>query len=498
MDNVSCLLGDNYLLYNHTNFLLKPESDILYQLFETHLIYNNEMKTPYKQVIYGETGTKYNLSGRIVDAKSYDETDKISIEIKKLVNNINIKLNRHFNYVLITRYENGDHYSDPYSDNEKDLINNYIIANLSLGADRNILFQSKIDKSKNAKLKLEHGNLFVINNKTNCHWVRSIPKDKLVKSRPTINLVFRETKTKYVIYKNDLKYRKYRDLDINRIIWGSEETKKLFNTNLDTLEYRVSECISEQYATLDLQCIELKIMPPLPNKIMANVKSLFLGENYLTELPDLSQFKQLKILEIGHNNITLISGLKLPQSLVELSCHNNAIKKIIETTHLINLERINCKLNNLSDINFINKLKIKILNCSNNQINIIKNLHSVEQLFCSNNNLKDITNCRKLNYLDCKNNPLGSIIECPNIEHLVCSQTNLSAIPNCPLLQSIECFRTNIRHIDFFKNLYEILCNKDQILQIDEQYKIISAEVYKDKLVHLIFNTELDQINKNK
>lgn len=491
MDNVSCLLGDNYLLHNYKDFLLKPDSDILYQLFETQLIYNNDIKMPYKQVIYGEPGTKYNSSGRIIDARSYDETDKISVEIKKLVNNINLKLNRHFNYVLITRYENGNQYSNPYSDNEKDLINNYIIANLSLGTERNILFQSKTDKLKNAKLRLEHGNLFIINNKTNCHWDRSMPKDRSIK--PIINLIFRETKTKYVIYKNDLKYRKYRDLDINRIIWGTEETKKLFDTNLDTLEYRISECVSEKYATLDLQCIELKTLPLLSNKIITNIKSLFLGENHLTELPDLSQFKQLKILEIGHNNITSISGLKLPQSLIELSCHDNAIQKITDTVHLINLERINCKLNNLSNINFINKLKVKILNCSNNQINIIKNLHSVEQLFCSNNNLKDITNCTKLNYLDCKNNPLGSILGCPNIEHLVCSQTNLSTIPDCPILQSIECFRTNIRHIDFFKNLYELLCNKDQILQISEQYKIISAEVYKDKLIHLTFLTESSQ-----
>lgn len=203
MNKVLCSLKDNLMIHYYKHFLPKSESDNLYKLFEKQMVYNSEIesmvkmhgryiKIPRKQVAYGAPGTQYNFTGNTVEARSYDETDEISAEIKKLINKINLELGRQFNFVLINRYENGNQYIGAHSDDERDLKDNYAIAGFSLGAERDILFQAKTGSAKDITLNLEHGSLFVMYDQTNKNWKHSIPKDKSI--RPRISLTFREMK----------------------------------------------------------------------------------------------------------------------------------------------------------------------------------------------------------------------------------------------------------------------------------------------------------------
>jgi len=159
-----CSLKNEICIHYFQKYLSHEESKKLYDLFEEKMIYNTEeqsmvkisgkyIKIPRKQVAYGEEGTVYNFTGNKVKARSYDEDDEISKEIKKIITKLNINLGRQYNFVLINRYADANQYIDPHSDDERDLIDDYTIAGISLGAERNIVFTKGyvIKKETNTK-----------------------------------------------------------------------------------------------------------------------------------------------------------------------------------------------------------------------------------------------------------------------------------------------------------------------------------------------------------
>jgi len=209
-------------IHYFNNYLSNEKAKKIYDLFEEKMIYNTEeqsmvrihgkyIKIPRKQVAYGKEGTEYNFTGNKVKARSYDNDDEISKEIKKIITNLNCDLGRQYNFVLINRYEDGNQYIGPHSDDERDLIEDYTIAGISLGAERNIVFTKgyAIKKETNIKsitnwvdtdelpneykLKLENGSLFVMYQPTNKKWKHSIPKVTNC-TQPRISLTFREMK----------------------------------------------------------------------------------------------------------------------------------------------------------------------------------------------------------------------------------------------------------------------------------------------------------------
>jgi alpha-ketoglutarate-dependent dioxygenase alkB family protein 2 len=218
-------LKNEISIHYFQKYLSQEKAKKLYDLFEGKMIYNTEeqsmvrihgkyIKIPRKQVAYGKEGTEYNFTGNKVKARSYDENDEISLEIKKLITNLNSDLGRQYNFVLINRYEDGNQYIGPHSDDERDLIEDYTIAGISLGAERNIVFTKgyTIKKETNTKsitnwfhnekhdelpdeykLKLENGSLFVMYQPTNKKWKHSIPKVNIC-NQPRISLTFREMK----------------------------------------------------------------------------------------------------------------------------------------------------------------------------------------------------------------------------------------------------------------------------------------------------------------
>jgi alpha-ketoglutarate-dependent dioxygenase alkB family protein 2 len=218
-----CSLKKEIMIHYFENYFSEKESKRLYDLFEEKIIYNTEeesmvrihgkyIKIPRKQVAYGKTGTEYNFSGNKVKARSYDNDDEISKEIKKMINNLNMNLGRQFNFVLINRYADGNQYIGPHSDDEKDLINDYTIAGISLGCERNIIFtkdykikkqfnstsitkwfNNKNDDNDEYSLKLENGSLFIMYQPTNKKWKHSIPKVSNC-NKIRISLTFREMK----------------------------------------------------------------------------------------------------------------------------------------------------------------------------------------------------------------------------------------------------------------------------------------------------------------
>jgi DNA oxidative demethylase len=188
-----------------TNILgTKDAANEAYEILDKDTVYNSDaesmvfimgkyIKIPRKQVGYGDKGTTYSFAGTTVTAKSWDDNSRLSKLLLRIKHKVELLCGAKFNFVLINRYENGDQYINFHTDDEKELGKTPVIAGVSFGAERDVLFKSikgtEIMKPVQ-ELLLEHGSLFVMYHPTNDYWKHSIPKRANINT-PRISLTFR-------------------------------------------------------------------------------------------------------------------------------------------------------------------------------------------------------------------------------------------------------------------------------------------------------------------
>ena len=94
-----------------------------------------------------------------------------------------------FNSCLLNLYHQGNEGMGWHSDDEKSIVPYSAIASLSFGAAREFRFKHK-HLPVTAKVLLGHGSLLIMKDRTQTHWLHSIPKSKKIQT-PRINLTFR-------------------------------------------------------------------------------------------------------------------------------------------------------------------------------------------------------------------------------------------------------------------------------------------------------------------
>ena len=81
------------------------------------------------------------------------------------------------------------------------------------------------------------------------------------------------------------------------------------------------------------------------------------------------------------------------KKVTSLDCYKNNLTEL-NVSNLVNLERLYCGHNKLTEIQGLDKLaNLKSLHCTNNQLTEIKGLDklvNLELLFCHNNKLKEL------------------------------------------------------------------------------------------------------------
>jgi len=176
------------------NFISKQINDSLYCNFienldwesEEVILFNKKFIMERKTCFYGNPGIAYNYSGKKRISKEWPEA---LLQLKK---DVEEKLQCKFNFALLNLYDNGNIALGYHSDNEKDLIKESIIAGISLGTVRDILFKHKITKEVR-KINLESGSMIVMKGNTQKNWKHSVPKRTLIKT-PRISITFRQIK----------------------------------------------------------------------------------------------------------------------------------------------------------------------------------------------------------------------------------------------------------------------------------------------------------------
>ena len=146
-------------------------------------MYGKEVPIPRLQCWIGDPGCEYAYSGKSL--QRYDFFEPL-IEIRSLIQN---QLGIYFNSVLANLYRDGNDSMGFHADDEPELGNNPVIASLSLGEERPLVFQNK-DKTENKIFQQPHGSLMLMKGATQSAWKHGIRKSKKI-SEPRINFTFR-------------------------------------------------------------------------------------------------------------------------------------------------------------------------------------------------------------------------------------------------------------------------------------------------------------------
>ncbi len=302
---------------------------------------------------------------------------------------------------------------------------------------------------------------------------------------------------KYEVFKSDLKNKKLNNIDPKRAIWDKKIEDEYYNTNYDTFEHRILECIKDGGKILDLKYLDLTEFPSseflkkFKSDLVKNLEEIYISNNKIKEIPaDMSIYKSLRVLDLSLNQLTQINCI-LPETLIEITCHNNFIEKF-SLSNTKSLRILDINNNNITTITNLENIKnLEVLLAHYNKIKEIPSLLKLRKLVINNNHVENLINFTSLVYLDCSNCNIKKIENVPKIRDLLCSNNQyLSKLVQIPNVKYLEIINTNIKKLDYFENLHELICNYNQITEISNKYKVTSARKHKDKLLHILFNNE--------
>jgi hypothetical protein len=285
-------------------------------------------------------------------------------------------------------------------------------------------------------------------------------------------------RNKIIIYDNDLKFKHHTHIDLssNLIEFASNDIKTKAFQILNTIEYRINEAAKDNFYMIDLSKLSLtNINDIFKQEHYENCEILFLNNNNLFGHIDFSKFVKLQILDIESNNI---ESFRLPKTIIELTANYNNIKTLQKDLH--KLERL--LINNNKLIMIEEYLNLELLDCANNNIEIIKYYPKIRKIIAFKNPLKSIEQNPSLLYLDIAETPINYIPIFPNLKHLVASNTKLTELnPLMINLEFIEIIDTPIKRFSYFENFDIIILSSTFTKKISSKYNLITNSIITTK-----------------
>lgn len=295
----------------------------------------------------------------------------------------------------------------------------------------------------------------------------------------------------YPVYRNDIKYRKHRNIDPSLAIWSDDVKQDFHNKDTDSIDYRIEECLREKGQMLDLShmnknCFDLLFNHPTFPKIKTTLQHVFARDSDLTTLPNLECLLSLLTLDVSSNNLTTLP--KLPKSLEELIINDNSITCI--TSDLPNLLRFNGDNNLISKMKFSKKLER--IHLKNNPIAQIPAFDNLYFLDVSSTKIVKLYPCPNLKYLDVSSTIITELPVMDSLHTLLCNDSSLKDITKLKNLTSLDMIRSDINRIPYFKNLTKLTyahadCNK---FDMSRKYRIKFERQNKMNIVEMTFHKD--------
>jgi len=256
----------------------------------------------------------------------------------------------------------------------------------------------------------------------------------------------------YPVYRNDIKYRKHRNIDPSLAIWTDDVKQDFHNKDTDSIDYRIEECLQEKGEMLDLShmnknCFNLLFSHKTFPKIKTTLQHVFARDSDLTIIPNLECLSVLLTLDVSSNNLTSLPIL--PRSLEELFINDNSITCVM--AELPNLLRFNGDDNLISEMSFSKKLER--IHLKNNPILQIPAFNNLYFLDISSTKITKLYPCPNLKYLDVSSTGIVELPEMNSLEILLCNDSSLKDITKLKNLKSLAMIRSNINRVPYFKDL---------------------------------------------
>ena len=171
---------------------LSPDcADALYQdalLLPWHhdelMMFGKKIVTQRQVVWLGDPGTTYRYAGTTHHPVPW------SALLSQITRRLNAEFDLNLNSALGNFYANGTQAMGYHQDNEPELGDAPVIASISLGAQREMLFKHEGTQHRIA-VSLPHGSLLVMSGNSQTEWQHALPKRMKI-TTPRINFTFRE------------------------------------------------------------------------------------------------------------------------------------------------------------------------------------------------------------------------------------------------------------------------------------------------------------------
>ena len=161
---------------------------------------------------------------------------------------------------------------------------------------------------------------------------------------------------------------------------------------------------------------------------LTNLTDLILDGNQISDLQPLTNLRHLTDLHINGNRITSLTGLEGLTNLTRLSLDGNQISDLQPISNLTNLEKLSFEENQISDLQSIFKLSnLTYLSLESNQIATLSGLESLTNLtdlYLSGNQISDLQPISNLTNLGALRINYNNITTLSGLENL----TNLTYI----------------------------------------------------------------------
>jgi alkylated DNA repair dioxygenase AlkB len=137
------------------------------------MIYGKECSQNRSIGFFSDTSIGYKYSGKIA------ESQKMTESLLILLNKVNTLLKADFNGILINKYENGNDYIGPHSDDER-MLDKIGVVSISYGAVRTFRIRNKKDKSIEKDISTIPNTIFHMGGDFQKEFTHEIPKEKKI------------------------------------------------------------------------------------------------------------------------------------------------------------------------------------------------------------------------------------------------------------------------------------------------------------------------------
>lgn len=247
-----------------------------------------------------------------------------------------------------------------------------------------------------------------------------------------------------------------------------------------------------------------------------NLEVLYLSDNYITDLSPLSGLQKLKTLDLGNNNISRLLDISSLKKLQYLNISDNLVNELpIIFSDFSELLYLDISGNNISSLSVVKNIKkIQYLNISDNKIssgdlNDLRNLSGLLELYATNCSLTNVTgiNSTSIQVLDISNNKISRLQETsyPKLQVLNANENDISDLSSLQNSNQLRKLYLNynplveiasIKNITSIKELHMSCCNlKDSDMDIIKRFSNLETlNVSFNELTNLLFVLPLTKL----